>query len=192
MCNLYRMTKSASEVANLFGVAEGSPGNFAGEVYPGYPGLVVAGGELRSMNWGFPLARTSKTTGKPLKPKPVNNTRADKLGTYFWRHSFEERRCVIPVTSFAEWEGKTGNKSKVWFSVEDEPIFACAGIWRDTDEWGPSYSMIMTDANNTVAPVHDRMPVILPREAWEKWINAATDEARSLCTPFAGALALDR
>lgn len=192
MCNLYRMTKPASEVANLFSAAEGSPGNFAGEVYPGYPGLVVVDDELRSMNWGFPLSRTSKKTGKPLKPKPVNNTRADKLDTYFWRHSFAERRCLIPVTSFAEWEGEAGSKSQVWFSMKDEPIFACAGIWRDTDEWGPSYSMIMTEANETVAPVHDRMPVILPYEAWDLWTDGSASEARNLCQPFARGMATHR
>lgn len=62
MCNLYRMNRATTEVANLFrAVAEAS--NAPGEVYPGYPGLVVAEGHLRSMGWGFPLALKSKKTG---------------------------------------------------------------------------------------------------------------------------------
>ena len=78
MCNLYRMTKSTAEVANLFKGVVGSVGNFASEVYPGYPGLVFAKGELRSMVWGFPLVLKGKN-GQPLKPRPVNNARSDKL-----------------------------------------------------------------------------------------------------------------
>lgn len=62
------MTKGADEVARLFGSTIGSTGNYASEVYPGYPSLVVANGELRSMVWGFPLTLKSKKTGQPLNP----------------------------------------------------------------------------------------------------------------------------
>src|SRR5690349_12768805 len=103
MCNLYRITKAHAEVARLFGASLGSIGNAPEEVYPGYPGLVVAKGELRSMVWGFPLVLKGKN-GQPLKPKPVNNARADKLDAFKWRYSFQERRCLIPVTAFAEAE----------------------------------------------------------------------------------------
>ena len=109
MCNLYRMTKNADEVARLFGAQLGSIGNAVEEVYPGYPGLVAAGGTLRSMTWGFPLVLKGKN-GQPLKPKPVNNTRADKLDSFMWRFSFQERRCLIPVSAFAA-EGERGAKS---------------------------------------------------------------------------------
>ena len=76
MCNPYRMTKAATEVANLFRGVVGSVRNFASEVYPGYPGLVMVGGELRSMVWGFPLVLKGKN-GQPLKPKPINNARVN-------------------------------------------------------------------------------------------------------------------
>ena len=84
------MTKPHAEVADLFRATLGSVGNAGGEVYPGYPGLVVAGGELRSMTWGFPLKLKDARPGS--KPKPVNNTRADKLDSFMWRYSFQERR----------------------------------------------------------------------------------------------------
>ena len=82
MCNLYKMDKSAAEVARLFNVIEIGTSNAPAEIFPGYPGLVAAGGELRSMVWGFPLTLKSKKTGAPLKPKPVNNARADKLDRF--------------------------------------------------------------------------------------------------------------
>jgi putative SOS response-associated peptidase YedK len=131
MCNLYKMDHSAAEVAKLFNVAA-ELGNAGGEIYPGYPGYVVAQGRMRQMTWGFPLTLKSKKTGLPLKPKPVNNTRADKLDSFMWRYSFAERRCLIPATQFAEAEGEAGNKTRTWFALPDEPVFAVAGIWADT------------------------------------------------------------
>jgi putative SOS response-associated peptidase YedK len=178
------MTKAPDEVARWFSASVGSVGNAASEVYPGYPGMVVAGGELRSMTWGFPLTLRSKKTGLPLKPKPVNNTRADKLDSFMWRYSFAERRCLIPVTQFAEAEGEAGNKTRTWFALPNEPVFAVAGIWSDTPQWGPAYSMVMTEACIHVADVHDRMPVILRRDDWGDWLDGAPDDARLLCRPY--------
>ena len=183
MCNLYRMTKNADEVARLFGAQLGSIGNAVEEVYPGYPGLVVAGGTLRSMTWGFPLVLKGKN-GQPLKPKPVNNTRADKLDSFTWRFSFQERRCLIPVSEFAEAEGPKGSMTRTWFSLPDQEVFAVAGIWRDTPEWGPAYSMVMTEACQHVADVHTRMPVILRRSDWSDWIDGPPDAAALLCRPY--------
>lgn len=135
------------------------------------------------MTWGFPLVLKGKN-GQPLKPKPVNNTRADKLDSFMWRYSFAERRCLIPMTEFAEAEGEKGAKTRTWFTLPGHRLFACAGIWRDTPEWGPAYSMVMTEACIHVADVHDRMPVILRREDWGDWLDGATDAAELLCRPY--------
>jgi putative SOS response-associated peptidase YedK len=185
MCNLYRMDKSSAEVARLFKAMDGSNSNAPAEIYPGYPGLVVAGGELRSMVWGFPLVLKGKS-GQPLKPKPCNNTRADKLDSFMWRYSFQERRCLIPVREFAEAEGQKGAKTRTWFSLPDQPAFAVAGIWRDTPEWGPAYSMVMTEACIHVEGIHDRMPVILQPDDWTRWTDAPAEEVLTLCVPYTG------
>ncbi|BBC72939.1 DUF159 family protein [Altererythrobacter sp. B11] len=193
MCNLYRMDRAGSEVAKLFGTIGAAPtANVPAEIYPGYPGLVVAGGELRSMVWGFPLAMKSKRTGALLKPRPVNNTRSDKLDSFMWRYSFAERRCLIPITEFAEAEGPAGAKTRSWFTLPDQAIFAAAGIWRETDEWGSAYSMVMTEADGVVATVHDRMPVLLHQDDWRRWTDGSVEEARGLCTPYRGAMAIRR
>src|SRR5260221_6573159 len=113
MCNLYRMTRSVDEVARLFAVEADNGVNFAGEVYPGYPGLVVAGGRARAMTWGFPLVLEGKQ-GQPLKPRPVTNARLDKLLTAFWRASFASRRCLVPVSAWAEAEGDKGRMTRTW------------------------------------------------------------------------------
>lgn len=192
MCNLYRMTKSRTEVAKLFDAIEAADGaNFGEEVYPGYPGLVVAQGRVRQMNWGFPLVMRGKH-GQKLKPKPVNNTRTDKLDSFFWKQSFEERRCLIPVSDWAEAEGIKGSKTRSWLSLPSAELFACAGLWRESDEWGDCYSMVMTDAAGLAAEVHTRMPVIIAPDDYAVWIGGTPDNARALCRPWVGELAIDR
>ncbi|MES2493786.1 MAG: SOS response-associated peptidase family protein [Pseudomonadota bacterium] len=86
------------------------------------------------MTWGFPLALKGKQ-GRPLKPKPVTNAREDKLHTAFWSDSFEHRRCLIPVTAWAEAEGEKGRMTRTWHSLPGNTPFAVAGVWRPTAEW---------------------------------------------------------
>lgn len=196
MCNLYRMNQSRTEVADFFS-AIGSdtrvapPGNAPAEVYPGYPGMVLANGELQQMNWGFPLARKG-AKGQPLKPKPVNNARSDKLGSPFWSASFRGRRCLIPVSEFAEAEGPKGAKTRTWFSLPGSPLMAVAGFWRDTSEWGAVYTMVMTPASKAVDGVHDRMPAILPPDVWQTYLSDDPQAAFELCQPYASALDIRR
>lgn len=193
MCNLYRMTKATAEVARWFKVEDELHGaNFGEEVYPGYPGAVVAHSKLMQMTWGFPLVLKSKRTGEPLKPKPVNNARDDKLDGYMWRYSFEERRCLIPMTAWAEAEGLPGSKIRTWLSRSDADLFAAAGLWRNSDEWGPVYSMVMTDSAGPAAHCHSRMPVLLVESDWKKWTDGSPSDARRLCQSWDGDLVIDR
>ena len=193
MCNLYRMTKPASELAAWFAAVDAAQGtNFAEEVYPGYPGLIVADGQLRAMVWGFPLVLKGKQ-GQPLKPKPVNNARTDKLGTFFWRHAFTQRRCLIPLTGWAEAQGAKGRMTRTWLSLPDAPIFAAAGVWRQSEEWGACYSMVMTDSEGTAAAsVHERMPVLLAPDDYASWTAGTPEAALALCQPWGGPLTIDR
>jgi putative SOS response-associated peptidase YedK len=191
MCNLYKMTKTVAEVAKLFGAVAEPSGNAGETVYPGYPGIVVAEGRVRQMTWGFPLVLKGKN-GQPLKPKLVNNCRTDKLDSFMWRYSFQERRCLIPVTAFCEAEGAQGAKTRTWFSLPDQELFAVAGIWRDTAEWGAAYSMVMTEACEHVAGVHDRMPAILPREDRADWLDGPPDAAGLLCRPYELGMRVER
>ena len=191
MCNLYKMTRSVDEVAQLFNVAADKGANVGSHVYPGYPGWVVAEGQICSMAWGFPLTLKGKS-GKPLKPKPVNNARADKLDSRFWNASFRDRRCLIPVSAFAEAEGPKGGKTRTWLSLPDQDVFACAGIWRDSDEWGRVYSMVMTEACEAMAEVHDRMPVILGGEQCKEWLTDPQEAALALCQPYLGKMDIER
>lgn len=192
MCNLYRMTRTAREVAGWFDAVEEQGGaNFADEVYPGYTGLVIAEGAVRPMTWGFPLVRKGQH-GQPLKPKPVNNARSDKLSTFFWRHAFAHRRCLIPMTAWAEAQGPNGRMTRTWFSRSDTPLFAVAGVWRPSDEWGDCYSMVMTASEGTdAARVHERMPVLLAAADHARWLEGNLDEALMLCRSWEGPITIE-
>lgn len=185
MCNLYTVSASAGEVAAEFDAAMDDAFNAGeGDVYPGGPGMVVRdeGGRriLQQMTWGFPLPQKSKVTGQPIKPKPVNNIR--ELGSFMWRYVAPrpENRCLIPLTGFAEAEGAKGAMTRTWFAVRDRPIFAWAGMWKQSDEWGAVYSGLMTDCNEVVRPVHDRMPVLLHGEDYGRWLHGRLEDVAAI------------
>jgi putative SOS response-associated peptidase YedK len=196
MCNLYTNRSSAAEVARIFGVELPNIAafNVGEEVYPGYPGMVVREKEgarhLQAMTWGFPLRlKTMKPTSKP---KAVNNARDDKLTTSMWRPSFEKRRCLIPVTQWAEAEGPSGKMTRTWYSLHGVDLFAVAGIWRWSEEWGDVYSMVMVDGCLQMSDVHDRMPVILRPDNHERWLHGTFEEALGLVRTCDDTLVVDR
>lgn len=178
MCNLYAMRKSAAEVAAHFRVDNPVQSNAAEEIYPGAPGLVIHEVEgrraMQSMAWGFPLRLKGMTPTS--KPKPVNNI-ADLTKNMWKGLALKPRwRCLIPVTGFAEAEGPKGKMTRTWFHVRGEPLFAWAGLWRISDEWGPVYSGAMTDCNEAIRPVHNRMPVLLQPSEYDQWLNGSFDD----------------
>ncbi|NIJ09403.1 putative SOS response-associated peptidase YedK [Sphingomonas vulcanisoli] len=190
MCNLYTERLGPAEIAAHFGVENPMASNVGGEVYPGTQGLVVREAEgrrvIEAMTWGFPL----KTMAPTAKPKPVNNIR--ELSKPMWKGiaAKPQWRCLIPLTGFAEAEGPKGAKTRTWFHVKDQPIFAWAGLWRfDTQyEWGAVYSGVMTDCNDAIRPVHDRMPVLLHPEEYDAWLNGSFDDVlafQNRCFPDA-------
>lgn len=143
------------------------------------------------MTWGFPLSLTGKR-GQKLQPKPVNNARADKLHSPFWRDSFVRRRCLIPVSAWAEAEGERRQMTRTWYSLSGSDLFAVAGVWRPTVEWGNAFSMVMVDGCAQMAEAHDRMPVVLSAGDWDRWMTGAPDEALALCRTCDSTLAIER
>lgn len=191
MCNLYRMTAGVAEIARMFVVPFVEGMNVADEIYPGYPGLVIAKDHLKQMTWGFPLSLTGKQ-GQKLKPKAVTNAREDKLYTAFWKESFTKRRCLIPVTQWAEAEGKKGQMTRTWYAMPGDGPFAVAGLWRPTAEWGDAYSMVMVNSCGHMVEVHDRMPVLLPSSLWAQWTTGTPEAAFSLRKTWAGELLVEK
>ena len=112
------------------------------------------------------------------------NARADGLATSnAFKKSFGRRRCIVPADGFYEWRQIPGRKAKQPYFIHraDGELLAFAGLWADwkdrrvapgTDPGRlRSTTIVTTEANETMQPVHDRMPVILPPTAWDRWLD---------------------
>ena len=112
-----------------------------------------------------------------------------------FREAFQRRRCLVPVDSFYEWK-KLGPKEKQPYAIAlaDRSVMALAGLWetwisRPTNERIRSFTVVTTRPNALCAEIHNRMPVILPPDAWPVWIGEVAAEApalKSLLVPYEG------
>lgn len=151
--------------------------------------VVLEDGEARRvtpLHWGLvPFWAKDPSIGNRMI-----NARADSLASKnAYRAAFKRRRCIVPADGFYEWKKVAGEKKKQPYFIhrpDDEPL-AFAGLW---EEWTPkgddggdrlrSTTIITTEANETMAPVHDRMPVILPPSAWDAWLDPTNDDVAGL------------
>lgn len=190
MCNLYSMTATVDEMRRLFGPFEGETGNLPAfpEIYPGQSAPVLRRGEegglrLDMMEWGFP--------GPPAAGnRPITNVR--NLASPFWRSVLArpDRRCIVPVTRFCEWEGEKGAKRKVWFGLGEtsEPLFAFAGLWRPLAEGRRAMAFLTCEPNAVVGAVHPKaMPVMLALADVPRWLDSEAMSACALAVPYADA-----
>lgn len=177
------MTAREAKVARAFGVEPPYPEDVTippPELFPKRSAWVVRQGEnhrvLDVMRWGFP----PPTTGRA----PVTNVR--NLSSPFWRSALArpDRRCLVPVSDFCEWEGEAGAKVARWFSVPSRSLFAFAGLWRPTDD-GPAFAFLTTEPNVLVAALHPKaMPVVLHEQDYGRWLTGDFAEACGLAAPF--------
>ena len=123
-----------------------------------HPILRVVGGErrLQRASWGLP----------PIENRAVINARVETVASRpFWQETLAERRCVVPIDGFFEWQGE----QPYWFHRPDGGLLLLAGLW----EPGPERArfVVLTCApNELVAAAHDRMPAILPPSCVADWL----------------------
>ncbi len=122
--------------------------------------------------------------------RPLINARAESVASQpAFKESFERRRCLIPADGFYEWRRDENGKRPIWFSPPDGELFAFAGIWAQLEPKGgepvTSCALLTTRPNGVVGPVHDRMPVVLSREAEAAWLDpeAQPGDLASLLVP---------
>lgn len=144
--------------------------------------------ELGLMVWGLIPSWSQEPVG-------FINARAETLESKSsFRESFEKRRCLVPADGFYEWRRDGKSKQPFYFQLDHETPFAFAAIW---DEWrdfkadvgSPSImscAIITTRPNEILATIHDRMPVILPVEAYDIWLNedSRPEELKEWLVPF--------
>jgi putative SOS response-associated peptidase YedK len=108
------------------------------------------------------------------------NARAETVETKpFFRDAFKRTRCLIPVSGYYEWQDTPTGKQPWYFTARDgSPALTTAGLWdewrdRATGETLKSCTMIITEPNEFVAEVHDRMPALLAERDFEPWLNGS-------------------
>ncbi len=141
---------------------------------------VVVGHEgarlLTRMRWGLCPGWWKKTLGE----LPATfNARAETIAEKpMFRSAFRRSRCVVPASGFYEWRPESGGKQPYYITAADGSILLIAGLWETwtdpaTNEPVKSCTLIVTSANNSMAAIHDRMPVFLQRGDADRWLAIA-------------------
>jgi putative SOS response-associated peptidase YedK len=141
------------------------------------------------MQWGL-VPRWQRSDGK-RGVAPINARAETLLEKPMFRGLTKSKRCIVPASGFYEWRKVDGRKQPYYLTSEDGDPWGFAGLYdlthdEDNDAAG-SFTIITTSANSAVAPVHERMPVILRREDEEEWVSReVTDpvEVEQLLRPY--------
>ena len=193
MCGRYTQTKDLAVLSERFGLETGGPElrpryNLA----PGQDAAVVMGSPPRlvMMRWGLVphWAKDAKIGYRTI------NARAETLaGKPAFREPLKRGRCLVAADGFYEWpSGKRSRSGQPWwFGLEDGELFAFAGLW---DAWDApdgerllTFTIITTQANELIRPMHERMPVILAPKVEAAWLDLGTEDpgqALSLLAPY--------
>lgn len=187
MCGRFSLTKTLDDLASFFDLYDKAQRpNLAPRwnIAPTQASAVIRSAEGRRdialLRWGFagpnnaPLinARSETVTAKPT-----------------FRESFAQRRCLIPADSFYEWQPLEGQKTKQpWrIGLKGGALLAFAGLWQHEAAFGADcFTILTTAANDYLAPLHERMPVILKREQFGRWLDPASPprELQALLQPY--------
>ena len=200
MCGRFVSASTPERIAAYFGAA--FDGETLGESYNVTPTsdiyAVVAGPDgqprLEVFHWGLiPVWAKERKLGQKMI-----NARAETVASKpAYKAVFKKHRCLIPMDGFFEWKagapggpqtkaGKLAKQPMYIHRLDGEPL-AVAGLWSawkdpaaDGADWLHSAAVVTTSANATMSRVHDRMPVILPRSAWEAWLDPDNHDVETI------------
>lgn len=143
---------------------------------------------LGTFKWGLvPSWAKDPATGNRMI-----NLRAETVSEKpTFRRMLAKHRCIIPADGFYEWKdmGKGRKKQPFFIRPRDESVLALAGLWEawkdkeapeDDDSWLRTCTIITTAPNELLKPIHNRMPVVLPPEAWDTWLDRSNEDADAM------------
>ena len=191
MCGRFTLTLDAATLQSIFRQfiipAEVQPRY---NIAPGQPILAVPnGGERRAEHflWGL----VPSWAKDPRRYRFINARAETAAQKPAFRAAFRRRRCLVVADGFYEWQGSGKQRRPHYFTLQGQQPFAIAALW---ETWqGPhgeeldGCALLTTQANAVVAPVHARMPVILPPEAFAAWLTPGEvppQHLQSLLKPF--------
>jgi putative SOS response-associated peptidase YedK len=196
MCSRYFLDADGNIIAYTFRVPVHEPIRKRFNIAPTQLAPVIRIGEdgtreAALLRWGLvpPWAKDLSAGTKMI------NARSEGIEAKpAFRAAVRQRRCLVPATGFFEWKGVPGRKQPYAITLADRPLFAFAGLW---ESWRPAagdavetFTIVTTDANPGVAEIHDRMPVILPRDEEDRWLSGEPADARGVLKPYGGAMKL--
>jgi len=173
MCGRFTLT-SAEGIAEDLGVA--APAELAAHwnIAPSQPVLVVANRAERAieaMRWGLVPSWASDPS---IGYKMINARRESLADKPAFRDAYARRRCLVLADGFYEWKREGKRSSPFYFHRRDRRPFAFAGLWerwkQPDGQWLLSCAIVTTEASPLVAPIHDRMPVIVAPADYGRWL----------------------
>lgn len=194
MCGRYSLSTPGELVAEVFEVEESLALEPRYNIAPTQTAPIVRESRsedrrvLRSARWGLvPYWAKDPSIGAR-----AINARSETLARMpSFREPFRRRRCLVPADGFFEWQKRGSGKQPYHLTLADGTLFAFAGLYdrwrRAEDEWLESFTIVTAEPNGLVEPIHDRMPVILPRESYSLWLDPgiqATEALESLLSPY--------
>jgi putative SOS response-associated peptidase YedK len=197
MCGRYFLTRPPAALARLFRTVDPVPNHPARfNVAPTQDSLVVrrnpetGARHLDLLRWGLvPIWAKDAAIGSRMI-----NARSESLAEKpAFRDAYATRRCLVPIDGFYEWAEIPGQKRKQPYAVamENGAPMVLAGLW---DRWrAPDGSILRTftvvtcPATPRLVPLHERMPVVLPPEAWPLWLGEAEGDPATVLVPMDGA-----
>jgi putative SOS response-associated peptidase YedK len=188
------------DVAEILAFFEAGPDDALGlalpqwNVAPTQPVLAAYRDELGQRKVGVFRWGLVPSWWKDAKLPVLLNARCEEAATKpAFRAAFKSRRCLVPISGFYEW--RKDGKARVPFAVTrpDGGLLALAGLWETWWKGGEplrSLTILTCAPSADVAPIHDRMPCVLPAQAWPAWLDPRTpvDVASGLLGPDAGGL----
>ncbi|MDX1711923.1 MAG: SOS response-associated peptidase [Rhodovibrionaceae bacterium] len=188
MCGRYSITSPPEAVRAFFGFVEETNLQPRYNVAPTQEVPAVRLGEdgkrhLVQLRWGLvPFWADDLSIGNRMI-----NARSEKVASSpAFRHAFSRRRCLIVADGFYEWQPRAKGPKQPYRAVISEGTpMGLAGLWEswrepESGEAVESCTIITTDANDLLAQIHPRMPVIVPQEAFETWLDVSVDKQRAL------------
>ncbi|MBH5321861.1 SOS response-associated peptidase family protein [Erythrobacter sp. JGD-13] len=197
---LYRLDADAAAIGDALGLDAGDDPWSGGHVAPAsFAPIVTAGREFIAgpAKGRQPWRMVPRLWGVPPPPsaheaaRPVLSVRNRESPFWIGNLRNPEFRCLVPATAFMEW-GRVGPNSKRrqhWFACADQPVFAMAAVWKDSEV--PGFALMSAAPNAVLKQAgRDAMPAILPpdRGAWETWLRAGWDKAERLLQPYSSSL----
>lgn len=178
MCGRFILTSPGSDIARIFGLSESPALEPRYNIAPSQPALVVretsAGGRRADrLRWGLvPFWSDDERIGHRL----INARSESAASKPAFRAAFRRRRCLVPCDGFYEWApGKPRKRPHLVLLGEGKAPFGLAGLW---ERWEPegrepleTFTILTTEANEAVAPLHDRMPVIVRERDFDGWLE---------------------